>query len=678
MTLDLASLVVIALTPWLPAPSGPRQPTQEQIRSLIPKRVLCPAEIARLAQLPRQVEWPAIATEVDDEQLDEPLPNVGYKELEVLYALLSGFRQSYGKMQRSVEQVLVEVKNSEARSSYLRLEDMYSSIRLSFHALSKCFHYARRINRIRCGIQAPYRPGPDYLYEKEVSAALFQQYLATETVLEFSASQISVHDAFENLQRFYRDRQLNNLLSRRLRSINHLLDFFPEIGAYRRIIERQLDPSLCSTLARRTSRNLNAVARTHYHWATARCEARRAEGFNIDFEKLSEWKAFSASFRGLVDALEQFREYGLWKAARDRKLSPNIGAAWQGSPRLHSPSRYALAKQAVDTGQEGVPKPVIRLGHKNLRPRQKDQIQTIKARSRCYSSQDFQLTPETSEPASGFDSEGDTPRAHVSILPRKPVNAGIVERQSRRDIPQDDVSLLQEFPQSRMSAAAKRPPSHSPKGFAMRCSEFESRTSDSSTLQLRNWSYALYTGPNNENVKVHYCKNKVDTERIARLFRDEDVIGFDIEWKANAQVKDGIKQNVSLIQLASEERVALFHIARYRDDESLEDLVTPTLTAIMESPHITKVGVAIKGDCTRLHRFLGIKSRGLFELSHLYKLVKYSGGDTGSINKRLVSLATQVEEHLGLPLSKGEARTSDWSLALNLAQVQCKKHGSRG
>lgn len=211
-----------------------------------------------------------------------------------------------------------------------------------------------------------------------------------------------------------------------------------------------------------------------------------------------------------------------------------------------------------------------------------------------------------------------------------------------------------------------------PKGFAMSRIRDKPFPNEDSNLRPVYWSYDLYAGPNNEKVKVHYCKSKADTERVAQMFKDENVIGFDIEWKANVQAKDGVRKNVSLIQIASEERVALFHVARFREHESLDTLVAPTFKAIMESPHITKVGVAIKGDCTRLRRFMGIESKGLFELSHLYKLVKYSNGDAGCINKRLVNLATQVEEHLELPLWKGDARTSDWSLDLDLKQVQCK------
>lgn len=186
------------------------------------------------------------------------------------------------------------------------------------------------------------------------------------------------------------------------------------------------------------------------------------------------------------------------------------------------------------------------------------------------------------------------------------------------------------------------------------------------------WQYNLYQGPAGEKVKVHYCRNKESSERIAKLFLDKSVIGFDIEWKAQASAAEGTKKNVSLIQFASEERIALFHIARFGKDGNLDDLVPPSLKRIMETPEITKVGVAVKADCTRLRKFMGIEARGLLELSHLYKLIKFSSGDVKKINKTLVSLAQQVEEHLLLPMWKGEVRSSDWSEELNFQQIQCK------
>jgi len=186
------------------------------------------------------------------------------------------------------------------------------------------------------------------------------------------------------------------------------------------------------------------------------------------------------------------------------------------------------------------------------------------------------------------------------------------------------------------------------------------------------WQYRLYQGPDGENdkVKVHYCKYKEDTEKIAQLFWGEEVVGFDIEWKSNSSPDDGIRKNVALVQVASERRVALFHIARYPNANVKDDFVAPSFKKLMESPDVTKVGVSIRGDCTRLRNYLNIDSRGLFELSHLYKLVTHATGDVKKINKKLVSLADQVREHLQLPLWKGEVRSSDWSQDLTHQQVQ--------
>ncbi|KAG7111690.1 E3 ubiquitin-protein ligase CCNB1IP1 like [Verticillium longisporum] len=57
--------------------------------------------------------------------------------------------------------------------------------------------------------------------------------------------------------------------------------------------------------------------------------------------------------------------------------------------------------------------------------------------------------------------------------------------------------------------------------------------------------------------------------------------------------------------------------------------------------------------------------------NNLYKLVKHStSGRVDLVNKRLVSLATQVQDCLGLPMFKGpDVRSSDWSQALNMQQI---------
>ncbi|KAL2000724.1 hypothetical protein VTN02DRAFT_2695 [Thermoascus thermophilus] len=191
-------------------------------------------------------------------------------------------------------------------------------------------------------------------------------------------------------------------------------------------------------------------------------------------------------------------------------------------------------------------------------------------------------------------------------------------------------------------------------------------SSEGSSPRLQYWNHNLY-----KKVPVHYCKTLKDMEKVARYFLDSKVVGFDLEWKASATLMDPIQQQISLIQLADEERIALFHVALFRPVKTLDDLVSPSLRKVLESPEITKVGVSISGDSTRLKRVLGVEARGLFELSHLYRLVKYSQSDPKLVNKRLVSLTVQVEEHLGLPLYKEvDVRLSDWTRSLNYDQVQ--------
>jgi hypothetical protein len=99
-------------------------------------------------------------------------------------------------------------------------------------------------------------------------------------------------------------------------------------------------------------------------------------------------------------------------------------------------------------------------------------------------------------------------------------------------------------------------------------------------------------------------------------------------------------------------------------------VLAPTLKRILESPDTLKCGVNIKGDFTRMSNHLGIEVVSLFELSHLYRLVEYGVTNRALVNRRLVRLAEQTEKHLGLPLSKGDERVSDWSQSLN--HDQCK------
>ena len=71
-----------------------------------------------------------------------------------------------------------------------------------------------------------------------------------------------------------------------------------------------------------------------------------------------------------------------------------------------------------------------------------------------------------------------------------------------------------------------------------------------------------------DSVKVSYSDNIADSEGLAQRFIGEPVVGFDIESNKGAGLsgvnKTSIKQNISLIQLARDVEVGLFHIARHQ------------------------------------------------------------------------------------------------------------------
>lgn len=187
----------------------------------------------------------------------------------------------------------------------------------------------------------------------------------------------------------------------------------------------------------------------------------------------------------------------------------------------------------------------------------------------------------------------------------------------------------------------------------------------SNSTRTTYWSHTWYKDVHNHPVRVFYSNNLEHSEELARRFLSERVIGFDMEWKFDVKNKGkvytGIKDNISLIQLARDGEVALFHIARHAG-EDVPSLFAPSLLKIITSPTITKTGVAIhNADASRLRKFANITARGLFELSHLYRLLKYAETQPQEVTRGVKSLTEQVEAHLGFPLFKGPVRTSDWT-----------------
>ncbi|KAF2203932.1 hypothetical protein GQ43DRAFT_365697 [Delitschia confertaspora ATCC 74209] len=183
------------------------------------------------------------------------------------------------------------------------------------------------------------------------------------------------------------------------------------------------------------------------------------------------------------------------------------------------------------------------------------------------------------------------------------------------------------------------------------------------------WSHKLYRCPNHKPVEVLYSASKITSEALAKQFLDEPILGFDMEWFMWAKPTSCLQEQISLIQLACEDKIGLFHIGLH-SGSTPDELIAPSLKKILESPKITKVGVAImNADGKRLVEYFNIKPQSMFELSHLHRLVTFGPKLPGLVNTKLWALDKQVEEHLGLPLLKEETtRKGNWSKRLNQKQ----------
>ncbi|KAF1928363.1 uncharacterized protein M421DRAFT_420907 [Didymella exigua CBS 183.55] len=184
------------------------------------------------------------------------------------------------------------------------------------------------------------------------------------------------------------------------------------------------------------------------------------------------------------------------------------------------------------------------------------------------------------------------------------------------------------------------------------------------------WSHQLYRGPNDERVQVQYSKTKADSEILAKQFLDEKVVGFDMEWPWNDWKLDRLQNKIGLIQVATEHKIALFHIGLHTG-KTTDDIIAPSLRKLIESPTIGKIGVGIlNADFARLSRYFQLQPKGAVELSHLHRLVTFGGRKPELVSTKMTSLANQVEQHLGHPLFKGDVRTSNWSKPLSREQIE--------
>jgi len=135
----------------------------------------------------------------------------------------------------------------------------------------------------------------------------------------------------------------------------------------------------------------------------------------------------------------------------------------------------------------------------------------------------------------------------------------------------------------------------------------------------------------------------VDTINKKKLIKDKlnntEVLGFDTETRPS--FKKGIRNNISLIQLATSHNAFLFRINLIG--------IPDFLVRIFENENIIKVGVALRDDLSGLKKIKPFNPNGFIDLQQYVE--KFGIEDKG-----LKKLAANI---LGLKISKSQ-QTSNW------------------
>ena len=139
--------------------------------------------------------------------------------------------------------------------------------------------------------------------------------------------------------------------------------------------------------------------------------------------------------------------------------------------------------------------------------------------------------------------------------------------------------------------------------------------------------------------EIVMAHSKKEVQEVLDILWKEEVIGFDTETKPS--FRKGIKNDVSLIQMATPEQAFLIRLNHTGVTADLKDL--------MSSSKITKVGIALRDDLKDLQDLATFDPAGFVELNHL---VKQIGIESNGLRK----LAAII---LGIRVSKS-AQTSNW------------------
>lgn len=105
--------------------------------------------------------------------------------------------------------------------------------------------------------------------------------------------------------------------------------------------------------------------------------------------------------------------------------------------------------------------------------------------------------------------------------------------------------------------------------------------------------------------KVVIVDNKEQEEKVIKLLRKEEYVGFDTESKP--AFKKGVSYPISLVQLATQDTAYLIQVKKTGFTDALADFLS--------NKKIKKIGVGVKNDITKLNELKDFIAGGFIDLS---------------------------------------------------------------
>ncbi|KAH9884168.1 hypothetical protein F4778DRAFT_787939 [Xylariomycetidae sp. FL2044] len=167
-------------------------------------------------------------------------------------------------------------------------------------------------------------------------------------------------------------------------------------------------------------------------------------------------------------------------------------------------------------------------------------------------------------------------------------------------------------------------------------------------------SFAMRTA--DRPVTVHHSRTRDESGSLAQRIIGERVLGFNIKWTWKPEYPSWestvLREKVSCIVLAAEDKIGVFHIALHEGDTA-EELIAPALQRIIEDPTVTKAG-----------------PRSAFELCHLHNLVEDVRDRGYVVSTKLVKFEELVRTHLGHLLWRPDSEEAEDCLGLISAELR--------